>query len=94
MLLTGKSDPILHVLAKNGVANTPAGSLILGQQPITSIDGVPSARASAVVFACRESAACDTELLSSCFITFNRALPRFVEPSSLVTGFSSPRRES
>src|SRR3982074_1798275 len=48
MLLTIKSDPILHVLAKNGVANTPAGSLILGQQPITSIYGVPSARASAL----------------------------------------------
>jgi hypothetical protein len=47
-----------------------------------------------VLFACRESAAWETELFGSCFIAFNRALPRFVEPSSFVTGFSSPRRES
>jgi hypothetical protein len=47
-----------------------------------------------VLFACRESAARETELVDSRFIAFNWALPRFVEPSSLVTGFSSPCRES
>jgi hypothetical protein len=48
----------------------------------------------AALFACRDSAARETELFGSRFIAFNRALPRFVEPSSLVTGFSSPRRVS
>jgi hypothetical protein len=34
----------------------------------------------AVLLACRDNAARETELFGSRFIAFNRALPRFVEP--------------
>jgi hypothetical protein len=48
----------------------------------------------AVLFACRDSAARETVLFGSFFIAFSRARPCFVEPSSLVTGSSFPRRVS
>jgi hypothetical protein len=44
--------------------------------------------------ACFDRAARETDVFGSYFIAFSRVRPRFVEPSSLVTGSSSPRRES
>lgn len=54
----------------------------------------PLPRFRAVLFACLDRAARETVLFGSFFIAFMRARPRFVEPSSLVTGSSSPRRVS
>lgn len=53
-----------------------------------------SPRFRAALLACFDKAVCETEFFGSFFMAFSRARPRFVEPSSLVTGSSSPRRES
>jgi hypothetical protein len=51
-------------------------------------------RLRAALLACFDRAARETDAFGSFFIAFSRVRPRFVEPSSLVTGSSSPRCES